>query len=352
MSFTCILSIKIEIMSHLLTLPREIRDRIIEFSITHHATAPETPQDAGPQVELEDIDYSSPTGGKGVKYSVNIPNTSPLSLLVTSHQIRAETISALGRLRHNLISECDVLIVDEKELFVTWTYVPPMFRRHPSLPYADSASPTLPRDMRIGVNASSVFKTVFNIRSHGIFKPTPDSPVSGFEDFPSSSPLTGPGPVLCGFCAVFERFLRVGPGNYPAPNRHYDRGRTVGYAQLNIVTPDSPSGFLRKDVGPHWARETRERTGGSEMIHPRALLGMLTNWFWAADYMGRQVDDTRADKARPKELGELLARVSGLAAGIDGEVGVRFANWELDGMWEEDDERLDGDGDTSATSTE
>jgi hypothetical protein len=336
-------------MSFLLALPREIRDRIIEFTITHHVAAPKRPQDAGPQLIMDDIDYSSPTGGMGVMYSANIPKTSPLALLVTSHQIRAETISALGRLRRSFTSECDVLIVNEQELYITWTYVPPMFRRHPSLPYADSASPTLPRDMRIGVNASSVFKTVFNIRSHGIFQPTTEFPFSGFEDFPPSSPFSGPGAVLCGFCSLFERFLRVGSGNYPAPSRNYDRGRTVGYAHLNIITPSCPSGLLPANIGPHWAREMRERTGGTEMVHPGAMLDMMTNWFWAADYMGRQNDER--DGTRPKELGELLARVSGLAAGIDGGVDVRFANWELDGMWEDDDPR-DEDGGSSVTSAE
>src|ERR1700759_391866 len=113
-------------MSRFLALPRELRDRIIELAITHQVNAPTTLADVGQRIELEDIDYFSLTNGRGVFYAADIPSTSPFALLAVNHQIRTETCEAIRRLP--LTCECDVIIANEDALYVTWTYVPPIFK--------------------------------------------------------------------------------------------------------------------------------------------------------------------------------------------------------------------------------
>lgn len=312
-------------MSTFLALPRELRDRIIEFAIVHHAIAPEIPEKAGNQTELHDIDYFSPTGGRSVFYTTPLPSTSPFGLLSTNHQIRSETVDAINRLNLSLTTKCDVLIVAEEHLYVTWTYVPPIFEAHPLFPLLSSQGNT------------GLFGVEFTIRSHGIFNPTDTNPNSGFEDLVEgpNEDITGPGTVISGFCALFERYLRVGSGNYPAPSKDFDRQHPVRFAFLNVLTPPNAEvdGLLPDDLGPHYARQTRMHTQeaggtGREMISPKALLETLMNWFWASDLFEKR-------ESGPRHLGELLERVGGLGSALDGEVKTRLSNATLDGTWED-----------------
>jgi hypothetical protein len=308
-------------MTRLLELPRELRDRIIELAISHRASAPKSPKDAGPRVELDDIDYFSPTGCHYVKYAADTPHTSPHALLQVSRQVRAETLSALSRLP--LRTECDVLIVNEDELYVTWTYVPPLFATLHAFPPSDPAFPENQGKLPFGVN--------FTIRMHGIFEPTPLRQRSGFEDEVSgpNNDIVAPGRVICALCSLFERFLRVGPGGYPAPNRDFDRCEPVGNARLDIQTPATSAGLLPTELGPHYARQWREQNNNSRaMIHPETLVEMMTNWFWVSEMF--DVKD-----GQPKHLGQLLERVGELCHAVDGKPKIVFHNSGFDGDWDD-----------------
>jgi hypothetical protein len=306
-------------MSRLLSLPRELRDRILEFAITHYEDAPKSPAEAGERISLHDIEYFAPTGGLYVKYAADIPSTSPFSLLLSNHQLRTETLEAMRRVP--LTTECDVLIANDKELLVTWTYVPPIFSPHPTLPHIiQTVSPT----------GGDMFQTTFNIRSHGVFIPTATCSRSGYEDLLEgpNNDIAGPGTVISAFCALFERFLRCGPSAMPPRSSptQYDRKTHIPLAHLNIITPSAP--LLPETLGPHYARTYRADTLESQaMVHPKALLEMLTNWFWVSDLL-----DERSEG--PLHLGQLLARVGELRYGIDGAVMCRMSNEGLDGNWE------------------
>jgi hypothetical protein len=315
-------------MSRLLALPRELRDRIIEFAITHQANAPTTLTDVGRRIELEDIEYFSLTSGRGVQYAADVPSTSPLALLAVNRQIRAETCEAIRRL--SLTCECDVIIANEDSLYVTWTYVPPIFKPLKAMrPNLDRDEPEFQEPLRD-------FKVIFTIRMHGIFTPTAAEPRSGFEDLLEgpNNDIVGPGRVICGFCALFERFLRVGPGTYPVSSRNFDRNETIGYAQLNILTPPSAEqeGLLPRTLGPHHAPEYRRNHDSRALIHPETLLEMLTNWFWVSEIF-------EDEELGPKPIGLLLCRVYELSHAVDGSVHVTFSNPNLDGNWEADQER-------------
>jgi hypothetical protein len=161
-------------MAHLLNLPREVRDLILTFAISHEETAPRTPQDLdlSQRIEMHDLEYYSPSGGTGVKYSLPIPETSPFALLASSRQLRAETISAIFRFPKPCTRECEILILNEQEIYVTWTYVSPLFGYHPFLCLSHPGLPD-------GVNLKIHFKpkTRLTIRSFGIFHPTRENPV-------------------------------------------------------------------------------------------------------------------------------------------------------------------------------
>jgi hypothetical protein len=312
-------------MSRLLALPRELRDRIIEFSITHQVNAPTSPEDVGQRIELDDIEYFSPTGGSGVHYAADIPNTSPSALLAVNRQIRAETCDAIKRL--SLACQCDIIVADEDRIYVTWTYVPPIFKPHKAIwPNLDVDGPEF-------LDLLRTFEVIFTIRIHGIFTPTAEEPRSGFEDVVEgpNEDIIGPGRVICGLCALFERFLRVGPGTYPTPNREFDRDDTIGYAQLNVLTPSNieQHGLLPRQLAPHRAPEFRALHNSRAMIDPQTLLEMLTHWFWASELFEDR--DTG-----PKHLGQLLRRVYQLGHAVDGRVHVTFSNPNLDGDWDND----------------
>ncbi|KAF2801804.1 uncharacterized protein BDZ99DRAFT_469329 [Mytilinidion resinicola] len=117
-------------MSPLLSLPRELRDTIIDRVLSSARLAPPTissaesnrcapPSYEGPQ----DPGFDSwPYGQSHVRFEqpAYISNSYPLFL--TNHQLAAETASALRRL--SLPYELDVMQVDEAELWPTWLSVP------------------------------------------------------------------------------------------------------------------------------------------------------------------------------------------------------------------------------------
>jgi hypothetical protein len=135
---------------------------------------------------------------------------------------------------------------------------------------------------------------------------------------------------------LFERYLRLGPGNYPAPSKDYDYENPVGFASLNVTTPSNADsdGLLPDNLGTHYAcmaRTASQLAGGTgrEVINPKALLQTLLDWFGATDYLEKQ-------ESGPKHLGELLERVGRLGFALDGVVQHRRSNTGFDGHWEDE----------------
>lgn len=117
-------------MSSLLTIPREIRDQILELVIFSHRAPPKSPTE--PPQERASLDnprrFSSWSyGPENVKYDQQdiVPNS--LSLLLVNRQLSAETKSTLERFPISYY--LDVMIVNEQELHPTWLSVPAFSNR-------------------------------------------------------------------------------------------------------------------------------------------------------------------------------------------------------------------------------
>jgi hypothetical protein len=120
-------------MPSLLSLPREIRDEIIDYVVHSSRPAPAKPArdvppaDAG-RVEFDDVGLWP--GFSDIRYN-NLAQFESLpdafeppcsSLLRTCHQLRAETLERQAKVQVPCV--LDMLIVNGKDLYLTWLSIP------------------------------------------------------------------------------------------------------------------------------------------------------------------------------------------------------------------------------------
>jgi hypothetical protein len=235
-------------MPSLLNLPREIREQIIEYAILHKDVRAETLQDKQKRAEVHDgFNYFSKTQEIGIRWprgyaKANI-STSPFGLLLSNKLIREETLYIMSR-QPSKNPELDILIVEEDELWPTWTYIPAVVANRP--------------------------KTVnVTIRMLGITR----EEHSGFEE--ESNLVT-----LWRFSSILERLLRC---TWKAPSSDdVDEKIKLECLILDFLTPSKPPGtpILPENVAAHWAQRERASVPAHEnaYIHPYALAMSLANW--------------------------------------------------------------------------
>lgn len=99
----------------LLGIPRELRDAIIH-EVLRGCTPPTTPQDAT-ETRFRTI------GNRREKIIAVLdpPKPTALSLLLTNRQLCAETTEES---RQNADARLDIMFVEEREIWPTWTQVP------------------------------------------------------------------------------------------------------------------------------------------------------------------------------------------------------------------------------------
>jgi hypothetical protein len=289
----------------LLGLPREIRDRVIELAISHHAVPLRVAKEAPGWKPYADIHYYSPTQGHGVYYPSPVPEIATYSLLAVCHQLRAETLDACRRL--SMTCECDVALLEEEDLFATFTYVPPLTRPHPQLKRSD-------------------FNVTFTIRQTG---PAP-AQTNGFFD----QSLQGndmPGRTLCYLIALFEHFIRCGPAPSKSPN--HDRNHPITQATINIVQGDEGQrkGILPDFVQAHDAPEWRDDNPADleKLIHPKVLADMMVAWFWVCVRLLGQ--------PQRKDLGYLMKRIHTVEFRVDDTTLHTMQHSPPDGEWVSDE---------------
>jgi hypothetical protein len=290
----------------LLGLPREIRDRVIELAISHRVDPPQTLQDVSGWETCDDIGYYSPTQGQGVHYAPFAAVLATYPLLALCRQVRAETLDACRRLP--MTCECDVVLLEEESLHVTFTYIPPLSRPHPDLKRSD-------------------FNVSFTIRQMG---PSPLH-TNGFVNQALHDNTLLPGRTTCYLIALFEHFIRCGPFASKSPN--HDRNHPMNLATIDIVEGDEGRrrGTLPDFVEPHQAPEWRldNPTDAHRLIHPCAMTLMMVNWFWVcASYLGQ---------TQKKDLGYLMKRIFSVEFKVDGELLQTMRHAPPDGEWQSDD---------------
>ena len=108
-------------MPSLCSIPREVRDKILEYVIFSHRAPPGDPNDL-PQDRIEFHDKDRPWRDSCIKYERQSVVPSSLSLLLVNRQLSAETRSALDRVPTSY--HLDVILFNGKELWSTWLSVP------------------------------------------------------------------------------------------------------------------------------------------------------------------------------------------------------------------------------------
>lgn len=214
-------------MPCLLTLPREIRDKILELVICDERAPPPNPTAASSdRTLLNDIECRSwHYGPWHNKYEGQGPNgaytTNSIALLLANRQLSAETQDALERLPTTYSYGLDVMFVDEKELWPTWVSVPALSPR--------------------------VDSVVATFRIFGTW--------DGEGRFPFRLGDGSPPEIVWCFYSLMERFLTCGPVG-KRKLQYLDRNITVKFLTLNILTPPGLEPVATDDMQTygHWYR--------------------------------------------------------------------------------------------------
>ena len=111
-------------MPSLLCIPIELRQKILDFVVNSADSPPGGPSTACQLVTFEDIYNAHERGLKYVKHvSEKAACVPSASALLRTHRTLADDMRAvLARTKNNYT--LDIMLVDEKELWPTWTSVP------------------------------------------------------------------------------------------------------------------------------------------------------------------------------------------------------------------------------------
>lgn len=231
-------------MPTLLSLPREILDKILKLLIEVYTPAPQDISDASNRASLNDFKYEGCFyHGWNNLYIEDPPKPDVASLLLVNRQLRAETLDVIRLLptRHSYI--LDVLIVEEKEIWPTWLYVPVLTTR--------------------------VDRVYCQIRNIGF--PTQDRQVQSLYQRGDG----GPAAIAWAYYNLVERFLKVGPiGRQPGKE---DKRISIKELVIDILTPDGlpdPKNleYLKNRLRVASERRIRFREGESPfMRHPKSV---------------------------------------------------------------------------------
>ncbi|KAF2814042.1 uncharacterized protein BDZ99DRAFT_567736 [Mytilinidion resinicola] len=196
-------------MSSLLSIPREIRDNIIELSLScvrkPHSSIAEAESTRSTKKNSHRPFFSSWSFGlKHVLFEPPSYTSSSLALLLVNHQLSSETVATLSRLSNNAQLppyELDVMFVRELELWPTWLSVPVIAK------HLDRVNVTF---RALGLHTGA--KRQWN-------------PGDG-----------SPPQILWCFYYLMEHVLRQGP--LPHTSSSADRGVSIKTLHLDFVGPD------------------------------------------------------------------------------------------------------------------
>ena len=204
------------IMPSFLEIPRELRDKIIELAIMTEAAPPQNADvgNAAVYKELNDIHYLSWNGANFVLYRQNSIPSNTLSLLLVSRSVQAQTLAALARLQCTSTFKLDVMLVQECQLWATWTSYHPVFT--PEVETVHVSFRILPRTKCCHSEHSNHFRG-----SDG-------------------GPLT----IIWQLHSLLERSLRCGPATIPVKR---EKGfKVIRSLDLDVITPANSSAEQRQ----------------------------------------------------------------------------------------------------------
>lgn len=234
-------------MPFLLKLPREVRNKILNFVIATPITPPQDPKDASKRMEFRKSDTQKIRGwfdGGGVKYAPAFNRIDLLPTLLVNRQLYFESISVIELLTTRHCFEMDVMIVNEKELWPTWTSVPAPIAR----------AEKVRASFRIfGINEESR---------------------GGFNGGAGGPPL-----ITWSFYSLLARYLSLGPIGYPI--KEAETGISIELLELNVWTPNGPLAPVEEMYDPFGDRIRQLRSSTSiEYLMPSS---------WLVEYMHHHI---------------------------------------------------------------
>jgi hypothetical protein len=106
--------------SHLLSVPREIRNLIIDHVIPSGRDAPHDHKaiSGGARSSHHLLEYIKSVRLHGIMFETNLPKPSAYGLLLTNHQCHDEVVEALSRTKkEDQIYSVDIVFLEERELW-------------------------------------------------------------------------------------------------------------------------------------------------------------------------------------------------------------------------------------------
>lgn len=264
----------------LLTLPRELRDKLLSLLIACHTDAPKEADDPENREVLNDIDVSDWHYGHAMHVK-RLNRVDLIPTLLVNRQLKAETEAAIELFPNDYALHA--MLVNDRQLWPTWTRIPKL--------------------------VSNVDNLHFSVKSVG---PGPDGRRSIW-----AGGCGGPPIILWFFYGLLERFLKVGPfvGQHHKTDQHF----TIKNLDIEVLTPDVPAEKLApEDQYP--GEQFYNRTGAAELgsdliIHPKKLAHIL---------MDHNDSLLRIDYHHAEYSAILFERVGTMRILVDGEVQCEY----------------------------
>ena len=109
--------------STLLTIPREIRNQILDIVVATPQTPPRDISDLGNRVTRDDFTTIAwSTQVSEIRYSSNDNRVDAMPILLSNKQLRDEALSAIKRAPRDYV--LDILMADERHFYPTWLLAP------------------------------------------------------------------------------------------------------------------------------------------------------------------------------------------------------------------------------------
>lgn len=204
-------------MSLLMSLPRELRDKICTYAILTPKNEPPTLNQTfdefleGRQV-LSNPSSNASSGTAFVRYRLEKFVATSTPLLLVNHQLNAETISNMRIMEGTHDYEIDIVLLDEIMLIPTWLHVPVLTTRIDTL--------------NVTFRISGIFDA--GTDAYKAYEFGSDNGFRGGDG--------GPYPMVWPIYRLLERFIKVGPlGKRLNPDERKDI--SVKTLSINVQTP-------------------------------------------------------------------------------------------------------------------
>lgn len=253
-------------MPSLLSLPRELRDKICTYAILapKNEPAPLTASISDLLLERRHLEYPrlSAWGNLStVKYRPENVVASSTPLLQVNHQLYAETISNLRVMPGARTYDLDIIVLDEILLVPTWLLVPVL-------------------DVRVD-RLNVTFRIAGRYNHQEMYKE-----YGHYKGFMCGD---GAGPALSWHIfSLLERFFMVGPTG-ECGKKTEGRNVTLKTLDINVETPSDvdPSRFMPPKSGGHRRRQSEDDEPVDPVLDPKYFTEFVTSdvrWMLTMDY--------------------------------------------------------------------